>query len=949
MLEALSNANTVVGTLLLDADTGELAADCITEAPVPSDGTWGNPFSAAVGTVYKLRFELNLDFRQLVVYADLEASSYGANPVARCATDDLPISANATGFRLRGGDAGVRYAVDEIAAYAKPSSMETETGSSDDILEHWAEKFVPFNPRSAIDAENPNCSSAPADTRYLGAALELHRRGSASPFAISPDIAEPYVRYLAETMTIHVGGPSPDDGPCHDLTTGGGPIQSGQMALLGHLLSRYGENWDGRTMEAIRRYRDDANWLHETSRGLYIYNKWTPYPTFDLRFGAAACDAPTWERGWKRAEAMFNNLVNHGGFETNSPHYSYHTTTDLILWNELPDSTPREMGRFMLDWELLAIGHQYQPGGSGGQIQTRDPNGIVTPGRVREKSLGPLVSEQITGNDFQFYGRHDGGQFRYYDNSSSWPHSNLVTAHLVDWKVPSLIRSIYLEKDEGYDFWMLHAPSAGAGRLPHAYYNLGQPVDSGAHAWQVHMLPGGAAALAAAYGAWNPVDSNRGATTIACDACPQKFALINQFQPCVDGDTEDTGAVKCTSERPALENGSELYDYEHFIHHRTRLSLWDPRPRPSRWDPADVSVRRGAPWTHALIQNFSSVGGEEGFPTNPADWYFGRLGDVFIAYRPFAEKSGGGAQGVTLVDRAWRNDWSTSPIPVELRPTFTALKLNGRSGGIIVLAMEGEVGALTFADFQADIESRYSAFDPAGANNLPTLEFDARDQSGDLVRMRLEYLGEPGAGVASSGLEKRYLDVELDGFEADDELDLDTFFARVTGGSLMDSPWVDYDAVGKLMTLSRPTYPTRVYDVGAIQLAAQTIAPPPECGSRAYLRTPASLSHEVVRGSASAELAFGVENSGYASATVEVIVERIDDCGGDAAITTWLTAPANVVIPARAGPVVVAIDTAPASNCQPGSHHATLLLRSLEGNVADHRIEVMLEVGPAAP
>jgi hypothetical protein len=87
-----------------------------------------------------------------------------------------------------------------------------------------------------------------------------------------------------------------------------------------------------------------------------------------------------------------------------------------------------------------------------------------------------------------------------------------------------------------------------------------------------------------------------------------------------------------------------------------------------------------------------------------------------------------------------------------------------------------------------------------------------------------------------------------------------------------------------------------------------------------------------------------VENSGYASTTVEVIVEDSDDCGGDAA-NSWLTAPANVVIPAGGGSVVIAIDTTPASGCQPGSYRATLLLHSLEGNVADHRIEVLLEVG----
>ena len=82
---------------------------------------------------------------------------------------------------------------------------------------------------------------------------------------------------------------------------------------------------------------------------------------------------------------------------------------------------------------------------------------------------------------------------------------------------------------------------------------------------------------------------------------------------------------------------------------------------------------------------------------------------------------------------------------------------------------------------------------------------------------------------------------------------------------------------------------------------------------------------------------------------MEITVESIDNCAGELPITSWLIAPGNTLIPAGTGPVALAFESAMASHCEPGIYHATLLLHSLDGNVPDRRVEVVLEITSAIP
>jgi hypothetical protein len=366
--------------------------------------------------------------------------------------------------------------------------------------------------------------------------------------------------------------------------------------------------------------------------------------------------------------------------------------------------------------------------------------------------------------------------------------------------------------------------------------------------------------------------------------------------------------------------------------HRTRLSLFDPRTRTSRWTSTPtLPVPRGDERTFAYLPHWShpKVGGEKIFPT-AAGWYVGRVDDVFIAYRPLADSF-----QTTIVD----GERLDGGVDVDFATLFD---LDGRSGGITLLSTDDEFTGTTLLDFAAEMDARFWSFTAAGPNDGPVAETDYRADDGTLCRMKLEYMGHG----ALPGTERRYIDCSATLGSNYVEQTHDDFFAPLLGGQLMNSDFVSYDTQTDVMTVDVPTYPPISYDWGAVRF------PPLEtasgCEGTAYIEfaEPQVLAVTATALAPLPSASVGVTNAGFTPTTVAISFEG-DDCtpGGPMPSTDWLSIPTPLAGLALGNPVDVALDGS-TSGCEAGEYTGEVVFTSIDEKALEARMPVTLSVSP---
>jgi hypothetical protein len=604
--------------------------------------------------------------------------------------------------------------------------------------------LVPERPYPGLDRSD--CVTMQNDGFGLVARLELDRRGLEG--GVDPATAAPWARYMAEAITRLVGTGGVE-GVCA-WNNAGAPGIMNATAALAYAMHRYGSDWPDDVKEAIRAAAQDASW---GDPGFYLANGRIANVAAELLAGEALGLTDLFDLGVTHLEAIFDRTMRHGGIEMNAPLYTAHHFPILIFLQVLGGERARTMARILLEYELLVQAHMYLPGGALGAPQSRDYSGGAADGGDRAMLpvmwllVGDPELEPLLGDAYDF-----------------------VVAAATDYAVPESIRAVFLEKDEGFDFWVYTDAQQGESRTPYAVYDMGL---EGARAipWEDVVMPGGTASMGVSFGYRLSTLLVTSGAYVRAPGGP--FGILYQFQPMVGADTDDDGDLiggSGINDDPD-DFTCELYDFERLVYEATAISLWDPSAR--------TGVVRTYQDTRVHIPDWAAMGGEA---LSAGAWRVGRLGDVYAAYMPL---------GTVAVEE----------VRGEAPDTWTYMRLDGRSGGIVELAMVSDFA--TIGDYAADLEARHVDFtpDPLAA------EVDALDpDTGGKVRVRLEF--RPERRIVAGA--------EISVEEALDH-------------GLMQSSWATWTPATQVLRLSRGCYPTIVYDWGNVTITVED--PPPECGT----------------------------------------------------------------------------------------------------------------------
>lgn len=601
-------------------------------------------------------------------------------------------------------------------------------------------------PNRAYDAgDRSDCVVMQSDGFGLVAQLELHRRGLDG--GTDPATAAPWARHIADSIASLVGTGGVE-GRCAWSNAGAPGVMNATLGVA-YALHRYGDAWPADVKESVRIAVQDASWEHNA----YLHNANINVIVAELLAGEALANATLFAEGKDHLEAVTDRTMRHGGIELHAPLYTAHHVPPLVFAQVLADDPMRSLCRTLLEYTLLVEAHLYLPGGGMSAPQSRDYSGGAADGG--DRAMLPLIW-LLTGEPALSF-----------DPASAY---NFVVAAATDYVLPEAIRSVFLDKGDGYTFWAYTDAQQGASRTPDSVYDLGFEGER-AIPWQTVVLPEGAASLGVAYG------YRRAALYVASGTYVRDpsgaFAILYQYQPAVTSDTDHTGDSLGGSGMNDDPDDfvCELYDYERMVVGRTAISLWDPTLQDK--PPGVVRTHQD---TRVHLPNYAAHGGEQ---VESAGWHVGRLGDVLVAYHPLGT--------VSLEESRDGDQW-------------TYLRLDGRSGGIVELATTADFA--TADAYAADLATRQLSFttDPLAA------EVEARDPAtGQRVTIRLEHRPERRV---------------IDGAEQTLEDGLDH--------GLMASPWVTWTASEQQLRLERGCYPRIEYDWDDATVVES--APPADCG-----------------------------------------------------------------------------------------------------------------------
>ena len=446
------------------------------------------------------------------------------------------------------------------------------------------------------------------ESMYLLAALEAERRGMDGGVALDEVLDD--LRSNTALLVERLGVPG-DPGIWSWDQTGSPAIKHSALAF-GFVLHQWKDELPEAIRENIRLALQESTWKDDASQ--YLVNGRLSVMAAELLAGEAlGYESELWEKACRQFNRMYDYTMSHGGLEMNGPIYSAYHYPPLTFLQKLEHEEIRNKARILMDNQLTVAGHLFVPDSGIGTPRSRDRSGAV-------EARGTLTQHYAA-----FFG------------TPAMPSSSNMSWHLIaavgDYQPPAIIESFFTEKetDNGFDFWA-YSPAPLGSRIHNAAYDLG-PNNATVSPWHAVTAPAGNAVMGIAYG-------HRGMTHhismgVWVRDADGGYQIYYHHNPIIAGDTTDVGGrmLGGPSDDPD-DFGHEGHDFQRLMHGQTLISLWDPTLE----EKADNVVRAHQD-TRARIPNLAEFGGEM---SKRGDWYVGRMGETFIAYRSAGRDCGGG-------------------------------------------------------------------------------------------------------------------------------------------------------------------------------------------------------------------------------------------------------------------------------------------------------------------
>jgi hypothetical protein len=540
---------------------------------------------------------------------------------------------------------------------------------------------------------------------------------------------------------------------------------------LSYILYRFQDvAWSEETRAALHLTVKEGNWYPWDGN---IGNAVLPLTAMRIFIGELMDDSDLYEYGRTQLYRGRDESVRNGMGEPMAPHYAGATLNYLAMMMILENPELQEIVEGALVHSLLVPAHLYLPGGALGSPQNREKTGggIADPDPAAAhhhiNSLNILVGDPVL---------------------SEMPHPRELLAS--DYQAPEIIRSIFLDKGDGYTFrYRGQTPQTGeanmgwyAGRRHYASVGAGITQGRDVNPQQTVVLPGGRAQLGLFYGSgsWNANSS--GAYIKATEV--GKFSILCHHQPSgLIGPDEILNDPLVHDPRWKGERKSSV---RRMLHRRTQISIFDTTATNT------PSVDPSMQYTMVHLPDFNDPNVGDGMLVVPsttligASWFVGQSGNAYVAFLPLG----------TVTEQ------STQPAIGDPPPTPSLYS----EGGWIYLRLEGlgPAGLVT-----GDITEL------ATTAEYPTLE----DYASDLAVRYVSFAGTTGAdavvevdvpGEAES--ERIRLEFADDARFIDDAQQADADFLAL--GYLFDSPFLSWDESTFDLTISRPGYTTMTLDLG---------------------------------------------------------------------------------------------------------------------------------------
>lgn len=633
-----------------------------------------------------------------------------------------------------------------------PLSASAQIASDDDYDQRRIETLREVSDRYDGVDDISGCVDAGFSTLGLMAEIKLHDLGDAQGRSASDAASE--VESLADELYDLTGTPSSD---CAWDQAGSPAVMHGALGL-GYILHQWQSELPSSAEDAIVRalegYWRDSLTPHLVNGSLSVVAGKV------LAGEALGRNSTLWNEGTSALETIYSRVTRLGAIEVNAPLYSAYHYPPLMLLQDLEDDTARHRSRTLLEYSLLVQSHLYLPGGGLGAPQARDRyyGGLDNSTSSMHRMIWMLT-----------------GEGDLYEPAANVHLSGIASSY----RMPEALRSIFLDKGEGYEFWTW-ADSPLGYRFPDSTYSFAG--SDNVAPWQAVVTPGGNAMWGLNHGfRFQAIHVTSGVYALGDDG---RVSVLYHYQPLVEGDTTDTGSGFPSSGNDTDPNDfvRELYDYQRFGHHRAFISLWDPTEKRK-----DSDVTRNEQYTLAHVPDYEAYGGEMQIDEE-SGWMVGSVRDVYVAYRPLG----------TLAEPIERR----TSVPGNRKSTSAhyRVKLDGESGCIVELATTDEFASID--DYLTDLKGRDVSFSTGGDFSA---EFEARDpETGNLDKIRLEY--DP---------ERRF----VDGSELGTEQALDH--------GLFESPWVNMQDGGDKIVLERGCYESVTYDLPNAEI--RTEPPPANC------------------------------------------------------------------------------------------------------------------------
>lgn len=411
-----------------------------------------------------------------------------------------------------------------------------------------------------------------------------------------------------------------------------------------YTLKKYSDaiDWDSTTLDAARSLYTDENWPVEVDN---LSNSSIPRVGMRLLGGEAVGDVNLLRQGVMDLLRGRDEDVRKGLTEPMAGHYMGVALTMLTLLvdgiDEFDSQELQDAGAIaesFLELYLLVPAHHYMPGGGVGAPQDRKSGGAIADKDPRGAShLIPTLNLLI--NDPLING---GDPAR--TTIAGYPPELVV----IEYMVPEVIRSIYLDKGDGYTFWhrgvVPENKNHGGGYSGQRGYPIGlvgttgnDPTETLTNPNQLVMLPGGSGSMGVRYGSGRDFNTSSGLYLRDPVGAGQEsdadfgFSILYHHQPShFDPDPDDLSPSWDPLADDPLWHYEEHAPYRRMMHGRTAITLFDATYEAVAGEATDLD------YTMVHLPDFSDP--DVGDAARSCwGWRVGQTGDTLVAFYPIYE------------------------------------------------------------------------------------------------------------------------------------------------------------------------------------------------------------------------------------------------------------------------------------------------------------------------